>query len=166
MISYRRELNGLNNEEVMNEELNDEEIVENIPTIEEMKKAANGTSNWRARVQAVEALGELGDQQAIGILSRIMANDSVYKVQEAAFHALKECGEDVELPPRKTGELFKGVTKILLRVKKSLPAGHTFEEFKEKLHKMRIDIYDTYEGDKGEDFDKWLESVWSYTPKK
>lgn len=26
---------------------------------------------------------------------------------------------------------------------------------------MRIDIYDTYEGDKGADFDSWLEQTWS-----
>lgn len=49
----------------------------------------------------------------------------------------------------------------MLRIKKSLPEGHTYEEFKEKLKKMRIDVYDTYEGDKGADFDKWLENTWA-----
>jgi hypothetical protein len=36
----------------------------------------------------------------------------------------------------------------------------TYEEFKEKLEKMRIDICDTHEGDKQADFDKWLETTW------
>ena len=62
--------------------------------------------------------------------------------------------------PRKKGDLIKDVTKILLRIKKSLPEGHSYEEFKEKLKKMRLDVYDTYEGDKGPDFDQWLENMW------
>lgn len=156
----------MNNEVLNNEEVTNEEVVELGPNYDELKKAVNRTANWRERIQAVEELGKLKDQQAIDILKRVVNNDAVYKVQEAAAHALKEMGEDVELPPRKTGELFKGVTKILLRVKKSLPKDHTFEEFKEKLKKMRIDVYDTYEGDKGDDFDKWLESIWSFSPKK
>ncbi|SIR18538.1 HEAT repeat-containing protein [Paenibacillus macquariensis] len=156
----------MNNEEVVVEEVMEEEVVELAPTVDDFKKAANGAANWEERVQAVVELGKLNDKQAIGILTRIMANDSVYKVQEAAFHALKECGEDVEMPQRKERELFKGVNKILLRVKKSLPVGHTFEEFKEKLKKMRVDVYNTYEGDKGADFDKWLEGIWASTPKK
>ncbi|MNE37721.1 hypothetical protein D3C80_1315860 [compost metagenome] len=48
----------------------------------------------------------------------------------------------------------------MLRIKKSLPRDHSYEEFKEKLKKMRIDVYDAYEGEKGEDFDKWLEKQW------
>ena len=82
-------------------------------------------------------------------LIRIMNNDSVYKVQDAAFRKLKNLGEDVQLPQRKKGEFVKDINKILLRIKKSLPEGHTFEEFKEKVKKMRLDVYDTYEGNKG-----------------
>ena len=124
---------------------------------EELKKQANRTSNWRERLDAVEELGNWKNKQVIDILIRIMNNDSVYKVQEAAFRKLKNLGEDVQLPQRKKGELIKDINKVLLRIKKSLPEGHTFEEFKEKVKKMRLDVYDTYEGDKGADFDNWLE---------
>jgi hypothetical protein len=31
---------------------------------------------------------------------------------------------------------------------------------------MRMDIYDTYEGEKGADFDKWLENTWSALSKR
>ncbi|MNR67657.1 hypothetical protein D3C85_1917780 [compost metagenome] len=48
----------------------------------------------------------------------------------------------------------------MLRIKKSLPREHSYGDFKEKLQKMRIDIYDAYEGEKGEEFDKWLEQQW------
>jgi hypothetical protein len=133
---------------------------------EELKKQAGRTSNWRERLDAVEELGEWKSKQIIDILGRIMKNDPVFKVQEAAFRKLKKFGEDVQLPSRKKGELFKDVSKILLRIKKSLPENHTYEEFKEKVKKMRLDVYDSYEGDKGPDFDKWLENMWETLPQK
>ena len=133
---------------------------------EELKKQANRTSNWRDRLDAIDDLGQWKNEQVIDILTRMMNKDAVYKVQEAAFRQLKKLGEDVQLPPRKKGDLIKGVTKILLRVKKSLPEGHSYNEFKEKLKKMRLDVYDTYEGDKGADFDKWLEEMWVSVSKR
>lgn len=133
---------------------------------EELKKQASRTSNWRERLDAVEELGHWKNKQIITILMRLMNNDAVYKVQEAAYRKLKKLGEDVELPPRKKGDLVRDVTKILLRIKKSLPEGHSYEEFKAKLQKMRLDVYDIYEGDKGPDFNKWLENMWASLPKK
>ncbi|WP_028594779.1 HEAT repeat domain-containing protein [Paenibacillus assamensis] len=128
---------------------------------EELKKAANRTSNWRERLDAVEQLGQLDNPKAIDVLKHRLTNDSVYQVQEAAYRELKKLGEDVQLPPRKSGEIVKGLTKLLVRIKKSLPADHTYEQFKEKLQKMRSDVYDAYEGQKGDEFDQWLESTWA-----
>lgn len=136
------------------------------PNYEELRKSANRTSNWRDRLAAVEELGQWKDEKTKDILKHRMVDDLVYKVQEASFRKLKEWGENVTLPARKKGELIKGVNKILLRIKKSLPEGHTFEEFKEKLKKMRLDVYDTYEGDKGTEFDSWLENTWASLSKK
>ncbi|GGG01542.1 HEAT repeat domain-containing protein [Paenibacillus abyssi] len=131
------------------------------PNYEELKKSANRTSDWRERLAAVEELGNWNHKQTIDVLTRLMTSDPVYKIQEAAYRKLSAFGEDVSLPPKEKGELFKGITKILLRIKKSLPAGHTYDEFKEKLKKMRSDVYDTYEGEKGADFDQWLETKWA-----
>jgi len=133
---------------------------------EELKKQTSRSSNWRERLDAVEELGKWKNQHIIDILKRIMNNDDVYKVQEAAYRKLKYFGEDVQLPARKKGDLIKGVSKILLRIKKSLPEGHSYEDFKVKLQKMRLDVYDTYEGDKGADFDRWLENMWASFPEK
>ena len=133
---------------------------------EELKKQASRTSNWRDRLDAVEELGQWQNKQVIDVLTHMLKNDAVYKVQEAAFRKLKKFGEDVQVPPRKKGDLIKGVNKILLRIKKSLPEGHSYQEFKEKLKKMRLDVYDTYEGDKGADFDKWLENMWVSVSKR
>lgn len=133
---------------------------------EELKKHATRASNWRERLDAVEELGQWKNQKIIDLLKRTMNNDAVYKVQEGAYRQLKKIGEEVQLPPRKKGDLIKDVAKILVRIKKSLPEGHSYEEFKEKLKKMRLDVYDTYEGDKGPDFDKWLENMWAAETKR
>ncbi|BBH22332.1 hypothetical protein Back11_36770 [Paenibacillus baekrokdamisoli] len=148
----------MNNEEVI-EEI--EEIEELTPNYEALKKSANRSSNWRERLQAVEDLGQWNNPQSIHILTHMLNGDPVSQVQEAAYKVLKQFGEDVQAPSKKKAELIKGVTKILVRIKKSLPEGHSFEAFKEKLQKMRSDVYDTYEGDKGADFDKWLEETWA-----
>lgn len=151
----KKGMNDLTTED-MNHEMNEE-----IVTYQELKAAANRTADWRERLRAVEALGKIDNPQALDVLKHRMMNDPVYKVQEAAYLQLKEAGEDVQKPARRQEELVKGLTKMLVRIKKSLPADHSYEDFKEKLKKMRIDVYDTYEGDKGDEFDKWLEEKWA-----
>ena len=133
---------------------------------DELKKAVNRTANWRERIKAVEELGQWSNHQTIDLLKHVAAEDSVFKVQEAAYNKLKELGEEIARPSKKKGDLVKGVSKILLRIKKSLPEDHTFEDFKEKLKKMRSDIYDTYEGEMGTDFNQWLENTWVSLSKK
>ncbi|RUT30525.1 HEAT repeat domain-containing protein [Paenibacillus zeisoli] len=142
--------------------MNNEELHSELPeNYDEIKKAANRTSDWRARLEAVEQLGKLNHQQAIGVLRGILKNDPVLQVQEAAQRQLKGLGESVSIPKREPGDLVPGITKLLLRIKKSLPKEHAYEEFKEKLKKMRIDVYDIYEGNKGDEFDAWLEDKWA-----
>lgn len=128
---------------------------------EELKAAASRTSSWKDRLDAVKKLGQLKHEQVVDILKHRLANDPVYAVQEAAYRSLKQLGENVQLPQRRKGEVIKGAGKALVRIKKSLPEGHAYEEFKEKLRKMRLDLYDAFEGDKGDEFDTWLESQWS-----
>ncbi|MGI2328924.1 HEAT repeat domain-containing protein [Planococcus sp. YIM B11945] len=136
------------------------------PNYDELKKAINRNANWKERLAAVEELSKWKSEQTVDMLTRRMEIDPVYQVQVAAYEALKGFGEDVQLPERKKFDLIKDASKVLLRIKKSLPADHTYEEYKVKLQKMRSDIYDTYKGDKGEDFDRWLEDQWKSMPTK
>ncbi len=136
------------------------------PNYDELRKAVNRASNWRLRLEAIEELGQWKHKRTIDVLLHRMNNDAVYKVVEAAHRNLVKFGEDVELPPRNRFELIKDANKVFLRIKKSLPFGHTFEEYKEKLKNMRLDLYDTYEGDKGDEFEAWLENVWATASKK
>lgn len=133
----------------------------------ELKKSINRKSNWRERLGAVEELGQWKNRETIELLKHSMAGDPVYKVQLASYEKLKALGEqEVSKPEYKNEDPIKGTIKILIRIKKSLPAEHSYEDFKEKVKKMRLDLYDTYEGDKGEEFDSWLEDTWSSLPSK
>jgi len=134
------------------------------PNYDELKKAVNRTANWKERLAAVEELSKWKHKQTIDMLTHRMENDPVYKVQLAAFDALQDFGLEVDMPTRKKFDLIKDASKTLVRIKKSLPHDHKFEDFKVKLQKMRVDIYDTYKGDKGEDFDQWLEDQWKSIP--
>lgn len=131
---------------------------------DELKKAANRMANWKERLAAVEELGNWKTEQTISILMNRMKHDPVYQIQEAAYDMLQNFGEEVEMPERNQYELIKDTDKVLVRIKKSLPADHSYEDFKVKLQKMRSDIYDTYKGDKGEDFEVWLEEQWKSAP--
>jgi hypothetical protein len=130
----------------------------------ELKKSINRTSSWRERLDAIEELGRFKSKETIHLLNQRLENDPVYKIQEAAYRRLRAWGEQVTMPERKNRELIKDTNKVLVRIKKSLPEDHSYEDFKEKVKKMRMDIYDTYEGEKGPDFDKWLEEQWSAIP--
>ena len=44
---------------------------------------------------------------------------------------------------------------------KRQPKGHTVQDFADKLKRMRLDVYDAYEGDKGAQFMTWLEERWA-----
>lgn len=128
---------------------------------EALKKQANYTSSWRNRLDAVEELSKYKNEKVIDLLKNRMQNDTVYKVQMAAYESLVAFGEDVEKPLPARFDIIKGTDKIFLRVKKSLPKDHSVAEFADKLKRMRLDVYDAYEGDKGAQFLQWLEERWA-----
>ena len=128
-----------------------------------LKKDVNRTADWELRLQAVQALAKIKSDEAMSILNFVAKNEHVSTVRDAAVKAIKKSGgtaPSYELP--KYG-LFKDMRKVFLRIKKSLPKDHTYEDFKVKLEKMRIDIYNTYEGEKGANFDAWLKDMWETT---
>ncbi|WP_280770838.1 HEAT repeat domain-containing protein [Salipaludibacillus daqingensis] len=145
---------------------NNETNKEGPENLAELKKSINRKSNWRERLDAVEELGEWKDRETMELLKHSMLGDPVYKVQLAAYEKLKALGEQVSKPEYKNEDPIKGTKKILIRIKKSLPADHSYEDFKDKVKKMRLDLYDTYEGEKGEEFDSWLEETWSSLPSR
>jgi hypothetical protein len=155
----------LRKNEIRNNEGRTNEARKDLPeNFNELKKSINRTSSWRERLDAIEELGRFKSKETINLLNQRLENDPVYKVREAAYRRLHAWGEQVTMPERTKRELIKDTNKVLVRIKKSLPEDHSYEDFKEKVKKMRMDIYDTYEGEKGPDFDKWLEEQWSAIP--
>lgn len=126
----------------------------------DLKKAANYTSSWRNRLEAVQALSGYKHEKVIDLLQNRAKADTVFTVQQAAFEALTAFGEDVKQPVRRKFEIIRGADKVFIRVKKSLPANHTITDFAQKLKRMRLDVYDAYEGHHGENFLTWLETKW------
>lgn len=139
-----------------------QETVNQLPeNFNELKKAVNRTADWEERLQAVNELAKFKSDETIKILQYVAKADLVTKVRETAANQLKKMGQVVPVSEAPKGELFKDLRKIFLRIKKSLPAEHTYEDFKLKVEKMRSDIYNTYEGEKGADFDAWLKDMWA-----
>ena len=128
---------------------------------EALKKQANYTSSWRDRLEAVKTLSDYKHDKVIDLLKNRMQHDTVHEVQVAAYEALAAFGEDVEKPAPARFDIIKNTDKIFLRVKKSLPKDHTVADFADKLKRMRVDVFDAYEGDKGAEFMNWLEQRWA-----
>lgn len=123
----------------------------------ELKKKANYTSSWRDRLDAVNELANYKEDKIIDLLNNRLENDTVQKVREAAYRALVAFGQSVAKPEPHKYDLIKGTDKILLRILKSLPKDASVADFADKLKRTRLDVYDAYEGDKGEGFIPWLE---------
>lgn len=146
-------------------------MVNEIPeNIEELKKKANDKSNWRARLEAVNMLKEYDCQPSRDILARLAIHDNVWTVKEAAFRGAQALhvtygGKPIKLNRKPKGDLIKGINEKLVKVRKTLPEEFTFEEFKTAFQAKCPIEYDTYEGDKGEGFDKWLANVIKNLPK-
>ena len=143
--------------------MNNQEVTNLPENFDELKKAVNRTADWEARLHAVNELGKIQADEAMRILQYVAKADHVTKVREAAAKALKKNGESVPTYEAPKFGFFKDLRKVFLRIKKSLPKDHTYEDFKVKLEKMRSDIYNTYEGEKGADFDAWLKDMWETT---
>lgn len=145
--------------------------LETPANIEILRKMAAKKYSWRERLEAVKELSEYDCQQSRDILTRLAIHDKVFKVKEAAFRAAQSLnitknGQPIRLTRKKKGNLIEGINKFLLKIHNQLESGYTLDEFKSKFKEANLEYYDTYEGDKGDNFDKWLTNCISTFPKK
>lgn len=135
-------------------------FTEETPTnIDELKKLAANKTDANSRLKAVEELGKWKCQQAIDILWRLMINDLVYMVQEAAFLRLQAFGEDVKLPRKTKGNLIKQIDKKIEKLLKAIDQPVTFEDFVQIFQARLPEEFDVYKHDKKEKFDGWLKNI-------
>lgn len=139
--------------------------------IEELKRKANNKSNWRDRLSAVNELRDYDCQQSRDILTRLAIHDPVFKVKEAAFQAaqamkITKDGQPIRLTKMPKGNLIKGIQDKLQKTRDVLPDDYSLEDFKLAFKNKYPIAYDTYEGSKGDQFDKWLMNVTKNLKKK
>lgn len=131
--------------------------------IKELKIMANNKSSWRERLEAIEILKDYNCEQSRNIITKIALHDPVLKVKEAAVVAaeafgIEKGGKPIKLTGTAKGNLIKDIDKKLTKVQKELGLGYSYLEIKEKFSQLYPVAYDIYEGDKGDDFDKWLKN--------
>ena len=140
-----------------------EEVTEVVDVIVELKKQVNRKADWEARLVAVNELAKLKTDEAMNILQFVAKSEPVTTVRETAVKAIKKSGGTAPSYEAPKYGLFKDLRKVFLRIKKSLPKDHSYEDFKVKLEKMRSDIFNTYQGEEGKNFDAWLKDMWETT---
>lgn len=132
---------------------------ETAPNIDDLKKMAATKSDANLRLQAVEELGKWKSKQSIDILWRLMINDLVHEVQNAAFLRLQSFGEKVKLPRKAKGNLIKQIDKKIEKVLKPIDGQISFSEFVDAFQKKLPEEFDVYKHEKKNNFDKWLKNI-------
>jgi hypothetical protein len=134
------------------------------PNIEDLKKMAATKTDADLRLKAIEELGKWKCRQSIDILWRLMINDLVFEVQNAAFLRLQSLGEEVKLPRKAKGNLIKQIDKKIEKVLKLVDGEISYAEFIEILQKKLPEEYDVYKHDKKGKFDTWLKNIMNQFP--
>ena len=136
--------------------------MEDTPTnIDELKKAAADRFSYKNRLAAIDALGAHKCQQSKDILWRLMIQDKVYAVQEAAFSKLQAFGESVKLPRKQKGHLVKDINKKFGRVLAAANGTYDESAFNSLFQQLYPEEFDIYSFEKGRSFDKWVANVLS-----
>ncbi len=142
-------------------------FTEGIPSnIEELKKMTHNKNSADTRIKAVEELGKWRCRQTIDVLWRLMINDLVYEVQNAAFLKLQAFGEDVKLPKKKKGCTIKGINKKIEKILKVMPENSSYMAFCEQFKNKEPEAFDVYKHEKKNKFDEWLKNVIKSMPQE
>lgn len=124
---------------------------------------SNDKCSYSNRLKAVNEMKlqnlNVIDQGFVSRLYQMMCSDKVFTVQEEAFRALQSLGEDVHLPKKKKGNLYKNIGNVIKTIHNSFTDSYTLESFKAEFQRKEPQIYDAYNGDKQTRFDDWLKNV-------
>lgn len=147
-------------------------LKETPENIEQLVKQACLTSDYKARLSALNELKKYDCPQSRDVILRLALHDKVYKVKEAAFKATKllgiqKNGKPVVLGKKNIGYKLEDFIKIFLKIKNDKEMQKLdLNTFKETLKTLNPEMYDVMEYEKKNKFDSWIKTSYNCLPKK
>ena len=135
--------------------------------IEELKTKANTKDNWKVRLEAVTELANYDCQKSRYILTKLVSNDRVFAVKEAAFNAaqamgITKKGLPLELKRKDIRYSSKDFAKVFNRVKRDTQmAEFDLAVFKKQFQIVSPEMYDVMQYEEQENFDLWITSSYA-----
>ncbi|AGY82543.1 HEAT repeat domain-containing protein [Carnobacterium inhibens] len=135
--------------------------------IEELKTKANTKDNWKIRLEAVTELANYDCQKSRYILTKLVSNDRVFAVKEAAFNAaqamgITKKGLPLELKRKDIRYSSKDFAKVFNRVKRDTQmAEFDLAVFKKQFQIVSPEMYDVMQYEEQENFDLWITSSYA-----
>ena len=135
--------------------------------IEELKTKANTKDNWKIRLEAVTELANYDCQKSRYILTKLVSNDRVFAVKEAAFNAaqamgITKKGLPLELKRKDIRYSSKDFAKVFNRVKRDTQmAEFDLAVFKKQFQIVSPEMYDVMQYEEQENFDLWIISSYA-----
>ncbi|NFE73023.1 hypothetical protein FDC27_01985 [Clostridium botulinum] len=138
-------------------------------TPENIKKyieLAKDISDYKQRLEAINYLSKYRCYESKKILYKLMNTDKIFSVQEQAFRALQNFGENVKLRRKKKGKLIKSINDKLLILHNSFNGdSYSLIDFKVRFKEKYPYIYDVYQYEKRDKFDVFIENSIKTFPK-
>jgi len=140
--------------------------------IAELIKQASLTSNYKARLKALNELKKYDCPESRDVITKLALFDKVFKVKQEAFKAAKvlkieKNGKAIKLGKKNIGYKLEDFTKIFLKIKSDKNMEHlNLNLCKEHLKKLNPEMNDVMKFEKGDKFDSWIKTTYNCLPKK
>jgi ABC-type Fe3+-citrate transport system substrate-binding protein len=140
--------------------------------IAELIKQASLTSNYKARLKALNELKKYDCPQSRNMITKLALYDKVFIVKQEAFKAAKvlkieKNGKAIKLGKKNIGYKLEDFTKIFLQIKTDKSMEHlNLNLCKEHLKKLNPEMNDVMKFEKGDKFDSWIKTTYNCLPKK
>ena len=140
--------------------------------IAELIKQASLTSNYKARLKALNELKKYDCPESRDMITKLALFDKVFTVKQEAFKAAKvlkieKNGKAIKLGKKNIGYKLEDFTKIFLQIKTDKSMEHlNLNLCKEHLKKLNPEMNDVMKFEKGDKFDSWIKTTYNCLPKK
>lgn len=139
--------------------------------INELLKQAALTSDYKARLKALNELKKYDCTQSRDVILRLALHDKVFKIKQEAFRAAKTLGiekngKPIKLGKKNIGYKLTDFTEIFLKVKSDKEMDKlNLTIFKKTLKTLNPEMYDVMQFEKSNKFDSWIKTTYNCLPK-